>query len=81
MDAQDHAAEGPHPLRYRILGPVDTLSGGRRVAMPGAKVRTLLALLVVNANQPAAEVCRVIVEAVAEIRGMPVRLPRGSDAA
>ena len=36
--------------------------------------------LVVNANQPAAEVCRVIVEAVAAIRGTPVRLPRSGDA-
>ncbi|MFL6077081.1 MAG: AfsR/SARP family transcriptional regulator [Mycobacteriales bacterium] len=43
--------DGDHTLRYRILGPVDALSGGRRVAMPGPKVRTLLALLVVNANQ------------------------------
>lgn len=36
--------------------------------------------LVINANQPAAEVCRVIVEAVAAIRGTPTRLPRAGNA-
>lgn len=36
--------------------------------------------LVINANQPAAEVCRVIVEAVAAIRGTPIRVARAGSA-
>jgi DNA-binding SARP family transcriptional activator/tetratricopeptide (TPR) repeat protein len=38
-------------LRYRVLGPVTAWGGEAWAAPPAAKIRTLLAVLVVNANQ------------------------------
>ena len=36
---------------FRILGPVEVLSGGRRVAIEGRRTRVLLAMLLVWRNQ------------------------------
>ncbi|MFI6477557.1 BTAD domain-containing putative transcriptional regulator [Nonomuraea sp. NPDC050663] len=37
-------------MRFRILGPVELLSDGRPLTVPGLKARSLLAVLVLNAN-------------------------------
>ncbi|GAA4044999.1 AfsR/SARP family transcriptional regulator [Nonomuraea soli] len=37
-------------MRFRILGPVELLSDGRPLTVPGLKARSLLAVLVINAN-------------------------------
>jgi DNA-binding SARP family transcriptional activator/tetratricopeptide (TPR) repeat protein len=45
-------AEGASlPLEYSILGPIDVRCDGRSIELPGSKVRTLLAVLLVHANQ------------------------------
>jgi DNA-binding SARP family transcriptional activator len=38
-------------VEFRILGPLEVLAGDRAVAVPGAKPRAMLALLVLNANR------------------------------
>jgi DNA-binding SARP family transcriptional activator len=38
-------------LEFRLLGPVEALDGGRPVALPSAKPRALLALLLLNRNR------------------------------
>ena len=38
-------------MELRILGPLDVVDGGRVVALPGAKHRALLAMLLVHANE------------------------------
>jgi DNA-binding SARP family transcriptional activator len=38
-------------MRYRILGPLEVLDGDRRVELPAAKHRALLALLLLSANE------------------------------
>jgi predicted ATPase/DNA-binding SARP family transcriptional activator len=41
----------PHPLDFRILGPLEASRDGVPLPLGGAKQRTLLATLVVNANR------------------------------
>ena len=38
-------------MEFRILGPLEVTDGERHVHLPGAKARTLLAALVVEANR------------------------------
>lgn len=38
-------------MEYRILGPLEVVSGGAQVDVPGAKPRALLAMLLVHADQ------------------------------
>lgn len=38
-------------MEFRILGPLEVLGDGRPVALGGDKQRSLLALLVIHANQ------------------------------
>jgi predicted ATPase/DNA-binding SARP family transcriptional activator len=39
-------------VEFRILGPLEVLAGGRAVALPGAKPRAVLAVLLLHANRP-----------------------------
>ena len=39
-------------MEFRILGPLEVLAGGRAVALPGAKPRAVLAVLLLHANRP-----------------------------
>jgi DNA-binding SARP family transcriptional activator len=39
-------------MEFRILGPLEVVEDGRRIALSGAKQRTLLALLLLNPNRP-----------------------------
>jgi DNA-binding SARP family transcriptional activator len=41
-------------MQFRILGPVGVSDGNRPVAVPAAKQRALLAILLLSANQPVA---------------------------
>src|SRR2546423_14559207 len=38
-------------MRYRVLGPLEVCHHGRRLALGGPQQRTLLAVLLLNANQ------------------------------
>jgi hypothetical protein len=38
-------------MEFRILGPLEVVADGRVLAMPAGHQRTLLALLIVNANR------------------------------
>ncbi len=38
-------------MEFRILGPLDVVDGERVVALPGAKHRALLAMLLLHANE------------------------------
>ena len=38
-------------MEFRILGPLEVVEGERAVELPGAKQRTLLAMLLVHANE------------------------------
>jgi DNA-binding SARP family transcriptional activator len=38
-------------MEYRILGPLEVLDNGRSVALGGAKPRSLLAILLLHANE------------------------------
>src|SRR5882762_4316648 len=40
------------PMEFRVLGPLDARRAGRSVPIPAAKLRTLLATLLLQANQP-----------------------------
>jgi DNA-binding SARP family transcriptional activator/Tfp pilus assembly protein PilF len=40
------------PMEFRVLGPLDARRAGRSVPIPAAKLRTLLATLLLRANQP-----------------------------
>ena len=39
-------------MEFRILGPLEVRTDGRAVALPGAKPRAVLAVLLLNANRP-----------------------------
>ncbi len=39
-------------MRWRVLGTVDVVADGRRVALPAGRARTVLAMLVLCANRP-----------------------------
>jgi DNA-binding SARP family transcriptional activator len=39
------------PMEFRILGPLEVLDGGASVKLPGPKQRSLLAMLVLHANE------------------------------
>ncbi len=45
--------DSEHPLEFRVLGPLEVRRDGREVALAGARERTLLAVLLVHANEVA----------------------------
>jgi DNA-binding SARP family transcriptional activator len=44
--------EGATAIEFRILGPLEAVENGRPIALGGSKQRTLLALLLLHANEP-----------------------------
>src|SRR5580765_1208230 len=44
-------AQGGQLMEYRVLGPLEVLDTGGPLPLGGGKQRTLLALLILNANQ------------------------------
>jgi DNA-binding SARP family transcriptional activator len=44
--------EGDTAIEFRILGPLEAVENGRPIALGGSKQRTLLALLLLHANEP-----------------------------
>ena len=39
-------------MEFRILGPLEVRADGHAVALPGAKPRAVLAVLILHANEP-----------------------------
>ena len=44
-------SDSEHPLEFRVLGPLEVWRNGHEAPLTGARERTLLAVLLVHANE------------------------------